>query len=155
MRVHYTVENTGNIALASNISVGATTWFGIPTGGEQGDGIPELLPGGTRTYETDLPGIASWGYLNAHVRLNPFVEGDDETKRMSVAPTSRDTILIAPPWSILIAIALVALFFVSAAGDARSMPSAPQLDRVHRGRGESQGRGRARVVVGAGAGSDR
>lgn len=111
VRVHYTVENTGNIALASNITVGASTWFGIPTGGEQGDGIPELLPGGTRTYETDLPGIASWIYLNAHVALNPFVEGDDQTKQLPVAATSRDTVLIALPWSILIVIALIALFF--------------------------------------------
>jgi hypothetical protein len=112
VRVHYTVENTGNVALASNVTVGASTWFGIPTGGEQGDGIPELLPGGTRTYETDLPGIASWIYLNAHVTLNPFVEGDDQSKQLPVPATSRDTVLFALPWSILIVIALVALFFV-------------------------------------------
>lgn len=108
VRVHYTVENTGNIALASNVTVGARTWFGIPVGGPQGDGIPELLPGSTRTYETDLPGIASWGYLNPHVTLNPFVEGDDPAKRMGVAATARDTILIAPPWILLIALVLVA-----------------------------------------------
>jgi dihydroorotate dehydrogenase (fumarate) len=110
VRVHYTVENTGNIALASNITVGASTWFGIPVGGEQGDGIPELLPGGTRTYETDLPGIASLGYLSANVLLNPFVEGDDETKDLPVPATSRDTMLIAPPWTVLILLALVGGF---------------------------------------------
>ncbi|MFE7846307.1 hypothetical protein ACFUTX_14055 [Microbacterium sp. NPDC057407] len=112
VRVRYTVENTGNIALASNITVGASTWFGIPTGAEQGDGIPELLPGGTRTYETDLPGIASWGYLNAHVTLNPFVEGDDATKLLPVPATSRDTILFAPPWTILIALAVVGIALI-------------------------------------------
>lgn len=107
VRVHYTIENTGNIALASNITVGARTWFGLPVGGEQGDGIPELLPGSTRTFETDLSGIASWGYLNPWVMLNPFVEGDDETKRMPVPATSRDTILIAPPWILLLVVLLV------------------------------------------------
>ncbi|MCC2032588.1 DUF916 domain-containing protein [Microbacterium allomyrinae] len=112
VRMHYTVENTGNVALASNITVGARTWFGIPVGGEQGDGIPELLPGSTRTFETDLPGIASLGYLNPWVTLNPFVEGDDETKRMAVPATARDTILLAPPWIVLIALALIALFVV-------------------------------------------
>ncbi|WP_411720577.1 hypothetical protein [Mycetocola sp.] len=112
VRMSYTVENTGNIVLASNISVGARTWFGIPAGGEQGDGIPELLPGSTRTFETDLPGIASVGYLNPWVTLNPFVEGDDETKRMPVPATTRDTVLIAPPWILVIALVLVALFFV-------------------------------------------
>ena len=112
VRVHYTVENTGNIALASNITVGARTWFGIQTGGLQGDGIPELLPGSTRTFETDLPGIASWGYLNPYVTLNPFVEGDDASKRMGVAATARDTILIAPPWILLIAAAVFVGFVV-------------------------------------------
>lgn len=112
VRVHYTVENTGNIALASNITVGARTWFGIQAGGEQGDGIPELLPGSTRTFETDLTGIASWGYLHPWVKLNPFVEGDDETKRMPISATSRDTILIAPPWVLLIALALIAGFIL-------------------------------------------
>jgi dihydroorotate dehydrogenase (fumarate) len=112
VRLHYTVENTGNIALASNISVGAATWFGIPTGGEQGDGIPELLPGGTRTYETDLPGIPSWGYISANVTLNPFVEGDDQSKRLAVPATSRDTMLVAPPWILVIVIVLVAAFLL-------------------------------------------
>ena len=110
VRVHYTVENTGNVALASNISVGVRTWFGLPAAGQMGDGIPELLPGSTRTFETDLPGVASWGYLNPWVTLNPFVEGDDETKRLSVAATSRDTVLIALPWALLIVILLAAGF---------------------------------------------
>lgn len=112
VRVHYTVENTGNIALASNITVGSRTWFGIPVGGLQGDGIPELLPGNTRTFETDLPGIASWGFLSPHVTLNPFVEGEDAAKRLAVPTTVRDTILVALPWSLLIALALVAGFIV-------------------------------------------
>ncbi len=32
-----------------------------------------------------MPGVASWGYLNPWVTLNPFVEGDDATKRLPVS----------------------------------------------------------------------
>ena len=44
--------------------------------------------------------------------LNPFVEGDDVTKRMAVSATSRDTVLIAPPWPLVIVIALVVLYIL-------------------------------------------
>lgn len=155
MRVHYTVENTGNIALASNVAVTGSTWFGIPTGGAQGDGIPELLPGGTRTYETDLPGVASWGYLNANVTLNPFVEGDDESKRMPVAATSRDTILIAPPWTVLIAIALI-VGFVFFRHWRRKIDAKRAAEWIEYTEAEAKRKAEAeREVVGAGAGSDR
>ncbi|GAA4372725.1 hypothetical protein [Agromyces bauzanensis] len=110
VRVLYTVQNTGNIALASNVTLGVRTWFSAPASGKQGDGAPELLPGFTRTFETEVPGVASWGYLNPWVTLNPFVQGDDETKRIAVAQTSRDTVLIAPPWPVVVVAGLVLLY---------------------------------------------
>lgn len=109
LKLSYTVENIGNIALASNVSIGANTWFGIPLSTQVGDAIPELLPGGTRTYETEVPSIAAWGYLNPWVKLNPFVEGDDATKRLQVQATTRDAVVIAMPWAVVILLALVAL----------------------------------------------
>ncbi|GAA1757849.1 DUF916 domain-containing protein [Agromyces humatus] len=112
VRVLYTIQNTGNVALASNVSLGVRTWFSAPASAKQGDGIPELLPGFTRTFETEIPGVASWGYLNPWVTLNPFVEGDDADKKLPVSAISRDTVLIAPPWPLVIAIALVVGFIV-------------------------------------------
>lgn len=112
VRLHYTVENRGNVALAANITVGTRAWFGVPVGGEQGDAIPELLPGATRTFETDIPGIASLGYLNPWVSLSPFVEGNDDSKRVGVDPIERDTLLIALPWILLLALVLVLVVFV-------------------------------------------
>lgn len=110
LKLKYTVENTGNIALASNVSIGLNTWFGIPLDNKAGDAIPELLPGGTRTYESEATGIAAWGYLNPWVKLNPFVEGDDPSKRLAVQATNRDAVVIAMPWAAVILLALVALF---------------------------------------------
>lgn len=109
VRMRYTVQNSGNVALASNVSLGARTWFGAPASGQQGDGIAELLPGSTRTFETDIPGVASWGYLNPWVTLNPFVEGDDTGKQLPVPATSRDAVLIAIPWAFVIIIVVAAL----------------------------------------------
>ncbi|WP_156891333.1 hypothetical protein [Agromyces subbeticus] len=112
VRVLYTIQNTGNVALASNVSLGVRTWFSAPASAKQGDGKPELLPGFTRTFETEVPGVAAWGYLNPWVTLNPFVEGDDASKKMPVSAISRDTVLIAPPWPLVIAVALVGLYIV-------------------------------------------
>lgn len=112
VRMRYTVENVGNIALAANVSLGITTWFGIPATGERGDGVPELLPRNTRSYETEVPGIAAWGFLNPWVKLNPFVEGGDTDKRLNVGSAARDTVLIAIPWPLVILLGLLGLFFV-------------------------------------------
>jgi len=109
LELSYTVENVGNVALASNVSVGLDTWFGLPLSVAAGDAIPELLPGGIRTYRTEVPGIAAWGYLNPWIKLNPFVEGDDATKRLSVQATTRDAVVIAVPWVLVLLLALVAL----------------------------------------------
>lgn len=114
VRVLYTIQNTGNIALASNVTLGVRTWFSAPASAKQGDGKPELLPGFTRTFETEVPAVAAWGYLNPWVTLNPFVEGDDASKRMAVSAISRDTVLIAPPWPLVILIVLVILYSVFA-----------------------------------------
>lgn len=112
VRVLYTIQNTGNVALASNVTLGVRTWFSAPASAKQGDGIPELLPGFTRTFETEIPGVASWGYLNPWITLNPFVEGDDASKKLPVSAISRDTVLVAPPWPLVIAIGLVVLYIL-------------------------------------------
>lgn len=110
VRVLYTVKNTGNIALASNVTLGVRTWFSAPASGKQGDGAPELLPGFTRTFETEVPGVASWGYLNPWVTINPFVQSDDPAVAVPAAQTSRDTVLIAPPWPVVVLAGLVLLY---------------------------------------------
>ncbi|WP_157156890.1 hypothetical protein [Diaminobutyricimonas sp. LJ205] len=112
VRVNYTVKNSGNIALASNVSLDVRTWFGAPASAPKGESIPELLPGFTRTVETEIPAVAAWGYLNPGVTLKPFVDGSDPSRYMPVAETSRDTVLIALPWVLVIVLGLVALAFV-------------------------------------------
>lgn len=106
VKVLYTVDNPGNVALSANVSMKAVTWFGIPVTGAGGTSIPVLLPGNSATYEYDLTGIGQWGYLNPSAELMPFVETTDPTRQALAATVTRDTIVLATPWMLLILIAI-------------------------------------------------
>lgn len=112
VKARYTVTNTGNVALAANLTNGASTWFGIPATGLQGGSIPVLLPGNTSTYETTIGGVGQWFYLDARTVLSPFVDSPDMTQQLSVTPVSRDAFTFAPPWTLLLLLALAAIVFV-------------------------------------------
>ena len=108
LKVLYTVDNPGNVALAANVTMSAATWFGIPATGDEGGGIPVLLPGNSATYEYDLTGVGQWGYLNPAAKLNPFVDSTDAALQLPITPVSRDTVVIAVPWMLLIVAAIIA-----------------------------------------------
>ena len=100
--LRYTVDNTGNIALASNVTSGVKTWFGIPAAGAKGGSIQEVLPGDSAAYEFTVPAIAQLLYVNPYLTLNPFVDDPDTAKQLPVQPTTRDAVVWAVPWSIVI-----------------------------------------------------
>jgi hypothetical protein len=108
VRVLYTVDNPGNVALAANLAVGVNTWFGMPATAAQGGSIPVLLPGNSATYEFVATGVGQWGFLDPWAKVSPFVESSDTSLTMPVAPVTRDTVVTAIPWSVLILAALVA-----------------------------------------------
>ena len=107
VKVLYTVDNPGNVALAANLSASVATWFGIPASATQGAGVPMLLPGNSASYEVDLPGVAQWGYLAPRVDLSPFVESQDAARQVLAVAVSRDTVVLAVPWALVILIALI------------------------------------------------
>lgn len=124
VRLFYTVENTGNVALATNTKVGVKTWFGIPVGEVQGGGVGEVLPGNGRNVEVEVPGVAALLYLNPWITLNPFVKDPTpETDLISIAPTNRDAVVWAAPWPfvivLLIAAAIAALVWWRRRQDAQ------------------------------------
>ncbi|WP_298873551.1 hypothetical protein [uncultured Microbacterium sp.] len=108
VRLRYTVTNPGNIALAANLTSGVGTWFGIPTTGEQGGGVPVLLPGNSASYDYTVDGVGQWLYLNPHTVLNPFVESPDPSMQLTMVPITRDAVTFAVPWTVLIAVVLSA-----------------------------------------------
>lgn len=106
IKVLYTVDNPGNVALAANLSMNAVTWFGIPAAQEQGGSIPVLLPGNSATYEFDITGVGQWGYLNPRAELLPFVDSADASRQVLAQSAHRDTVIVAMPWALLIIAAL-------------------------------------------------
>lgn len=109
--VTFTVRNSGNVALGASMLVGAKALFGIPAGTAVRQNLPELLPGSTRTLTVVVPETAQVGYLNPYVQLQPTVE-KDALNPGPLALVSRDTVIAAVPWWILILAVLVAGFFL-------------------------------------------
>jgi hypothetical protein len=105
--VRYSVRNSGNIALASNLTAGINTWFGIPAAAQQGGSIQEILPGNTAAYEFQIKGVAQWLYLNPYLTLNPFVDSPDQKSQVAVAPTTRDTVAWGVPWDLVILLLII------------------------------------------------
>ncbi|MGC0370025.1 hypothetical protein [Microbacterium sp. SLBN-111] len=112
VKLHYTVTNPGNVALAGNLTSGVNTWFGIPATGVQGGSIPILLPGNTATYDFTVGGVGQWLFLNPSTVLNPFVDSPDNAQQLIVAPVRRDAVTFAVPWVLLILLALAAAIFL-------------------------------------------
>lgn len=109
MTVRYTIHNPGNVALAANVEGGVNTWFGVNLATQTSSAIKEILPGNSATYEFELPGIGQWLYLNAYLHVTPFVDNSDVSTYVPAAPSSRDTVLFVPPWTVLIALLLAGL----------------------------------------------
>ena len=101
----FTVKNNGNVALAANAVVGATTYFGIAAAPQSRTTIGELLPGATRVVTMTVPGVAQLGYLNPFVHLIPTID-KDALNPGQLREIDRDTTLIVPPWWLIILIAL-------------------------------------------------
>lgn len=111
VKIRYTVDNPGNVALAANITMSVKTWFGIPASGDRGGSLPDLLPGNSASYEFEVAGVGQWGYLNPAMTLRPFVESSDPALQLPVSPVTRDTVTLAIPWTLLILIALIAAIY--------------------------------------------
>lgn len=107
VRLRYTVTNPGNVALAANITSGVRTWLGIPATGERGGSIPVLLPGNTASYDFTVDGVGQWFYLNPGTTVNPFVESPDAALQLPVTAVSRDTVVFAVPWTVLLLVVVL------------------------------------------------
>jgi hypothetical protein len=112
VKMLYTVTNSGNVALAANVTGSVNTWFGVPAAGQQGAGLPTLLPGNSATYELAVQGVGQWLYLNPAVTLRPFVDATDPALQVLVPPVSRDGVVWAVPWMLLILLVIAAAIYL-------------------------------------------
>jgi hypothetical protein len=106
----YTVQNSGNVALAANATTEVTSWFGIAATPSSRSTVEEILPGYSRDIVVELAGIGQWGFLLPRVRLNPYVDDTVNTDlQLSVPATSRETTILVIPWLVAIALGVVLL----------------------------------------------
>lgn len=98
--VTVTVQNTGNVALAADVSASVTSWFGMAASSTAREELPELLPGTTREVTFRVPSVARWGYLKPVVQLDPKAS-TDATAPGELQQVVRDTSLVAVPWVLL------------------------------------------------------
>jgi hypothetical protein len=108
--VRYLLRNTGNVRLGAKQSVQVTTPWGSTVDSEGIAPQPELLPGGAVVVQTKVSGLLPAGWLTATVHLDPVppVGMPDP----GLAAVEQDVSFTAVPWIVLIAIGLIALWFV-------------------------------------------
>jgi dihydroorotate dehydrogenase (fumarate) len=107
----FTIRNGGNVSLGAHLVAGANTFFGIGAGGQVRQEVREMLPGSTRTISVVVPGVPQVGYLNPYVSLQPTVDKDALNPGPLVV-VSRDTVIAAIPWWLLVVALLVGGFFL-------------------------------------------
>ncbi|GAA1954064.1 hypothetical protein [Agromyces allii] len=101
--VTYTITNSGNIALSATAVTSVKTVFGLQIGDLVRTDIDEMLPGSTRTVTVEVGGVGQFGYLNPTVRMIGKADGFVEAP---IKEVSRDAVLIAVPWSVLVVLVL-------------------------------------------------
>ena len=106
-----TVKNTGNVALKGEALIGVKGPFGIPIGKVSTDPIDELLPGGETTISYQVGGIGQVGLVNPYVTLTPSLTGDASNPGVLKVIT-RDAVLVAVPWWLVIVLGLAAIVLV-------------------------------------------
>lgn len=100
------ISNSGNVALSGSVTLTARTWFGAQVGTPVQAELDEMLPGASRTISYQLSGVPEVGYVTPHIQLRSAVSG--EARDPGPLPVvERDTFLLAFPWIVLIAAALV------------------------------------------------
>ncbi len=99
--VTFTVKNTGNVALGATMAIGVNTYFGVGVGPVVTQVLEEMLPGSTRSLSIPISGVGQLGYLDAYVKIQPTVDPDAISPGF-LAPVSRDAVVFAMPWWLLI-----------------------------------------------------
>lgn len=110
--VTFTLKNTGNVALGASMAIGVNTYLGIGVGPVVTKELEEMLPGSTRSLSIPIAGVGQLGYLDAYVKLQPTVDPDAISPGF-LAPVSRDTVLFAMPWWLLILLVVGAVVWLA------------------------------------------
>lgn len=105
----YRVKNAGNTLVTGVDASAATGPFGAFGTTNEPVLLPEIIPGSTIEIERELA-MAPWGWVSGSVVVEPEAIGIGARGLASVV---HDYTLVAVPWTLLLALALVALAVVT------------------------------------------
>jgi hypothetical protein len=102
--VTYTVENTGNIRLQSQVTLKVeTALFGIGIAELKLPDLPELLPGQRVNYTGHIEGVFPTGPQTVTVALQPYPDPEQPVGQ-KIQEFSGDATVWAVPWLLLLAL---------------------------------------------------
>jgi dihydroorotate dehydrogenase (fumarate) len=113
-----TLSNTGNVSLGADVTAGVRGVFGIPLAETVVIDVPELLPGSTRTYRFDVPGVGAWTYLNPYIYVLGTID-EDALDSGAMPLLERSISIFVVPWHFLLALVGAALIIVGMRARAR------------------------------------
>ncbi|NTW42330.1 MAG: hypothetical protein HGA44_21060 [Cellulomonadaceae bacterium] len=106
--VTYEVVNTGNVKVVGVPRVRITGPFGVSLAEVEAEQTHEVLPGGSFTVTTTLPGVAPVGWTTAVVDVEMAAAPGPDTEIPLVSSTARTT-LFAISWTTLAAVVVLVL----------------------------------------------
>lgn len=121
--LRFTVRSSASTPVDFDVAFQLDNALGVTVASvARSDGEP-LQPGETRTIDATLPDIGQWTVYNARVTFTP----PEEVDGVELAPITRDTTLVAPPYFSILVGAGAAVAALLAVGAAASSGAAPGL----------------------------
>ena len=106
----FTVKNVTSWPLSADLRYWLENAVGMEVAHTDGIRVIEVEAGQTKTISVTLPDVGQWGVLNAHMTFTP----PEAVRGTVLTPVTRDTLIILPPYFVLLAAGLLgALFFVA------------------------------------------
>ncbi|MBF9133757.1 hypothetical protein I0C86_33205 [Plantactinospora sp. S1510] len=105
IRVRYTVVNGGNVRATGTGRLAVSELFGL-AGNDATVQVEELLPGGSRTFESRVGGVWALGRLRTTVALTPTPLGGNQAGAQ-IRPTRGTVTTWALPWAQLALLVLL------------------------------------------------
>lgn len=105
MLVEYTVTNTGNVRVTADQLVRTRGLFGITGQEAELQPMPELLPGDSLRFSTEVPGVWPTFRTTAEVEVTPTAAREGDV--IDVEPATAGATVWSVPWSQLLLAVLV------------------------------------------------
>jgi len=102
VHVQMTVQNLSSEMIEPTVEFWLTNALGGRLSQQEMQTLGSIAPGELRVAQADLTGAGQWSAVDAHTTLTP----PERIDGVKLGPVTRDRWLFAPPWFVLVALAL-------------------------------------------------